>query len=300
VNYQTLLSRIDLNLFVVFDTIYAERNLTRAAERLSLTQPAVSNALARLRRSLDDPLFVKTRSGMEPTALAESIAEPIAEALQLMQGVSSRNRVFDPACSKRSFRLSLLDLHAEMILPRLLQRLRSVAPGVGLDIQRTARADLSRALSQGTVEIASDIPLADTGNLVAQVALRDPYVCALRPDHPLANEPLTLERYLSLTHIHVSSRPKGAGAVDLALRKSGTRRKIGLRTHSYLAVGDMVRNSDMGVTLTRSWALAQGLTTLPLPLTVAPMEIRLYRHLRSDGDAAILWLFDLIADALDH
>jgi DNA-binding transcriptional LysR family regulator len=300
VNYQTLLSRIDLNLFVVFDTIYAERNLTRAAERLSLTQPAVSNALARLRRSLDDPLFVKTRSGMEPTALAESIAEPIAEALQLMQGVSSRNRVFDPASSKRSFRLSLLDLHAEMILPRLLQRLRSVAPGVGLDIQRTARADLSRALSQGTVEIASDIPLADTGNLVAQVALRDPYVCALRPDHPLANEPLTLERYLSLTHIHVSSRPKGAGAVDLALRKSGTRRKIGLRTHSYLAVGDMVRNSDMGVTLTRSWALAQGLTTLPLPLTVAPMEIRLYRHLRSDGDAAILWLFDLIADALDH
>lgn len=299
-NYQTLLSRIDLNLFVVFDTIYAERNLTRAAERLSLTQPAVSNALARLRRSLDDPLFVKTRSGMEPTALAESIAEPIAEALQLMQGVSSRNRVFDPASSKRSFRLSLLDLHAEMILPRLLQRLRSVAPGVGLDIQRTARADLSRALSQGTVEIASDIPLADTGNLVAQVALRDPYVCALRPDHPLANEPLTLERYLSLTHIHVSSRPKGAGAVDLALRKSGTRRKIGLRTHSYLAVGDMVRNSDMGVTLTRSWALAQGLTTLPLPLTVAPMEIRLYRHLRSDGDAAILWLFDLIADALDH
>jgi DNA-binding transcriptional LysR family regulator len=275
VNYQTLLSRIDLNLFVVFDTIYAERNLTRAAERLSLTQPAVSNALARLRRSLDDPLFVKTRSGMEPTALAESIAEPIAEALQLMQGVSSRNRVFDPASSKRSFRLSLLDLHAEMILPRLLQRLRSVAPGVGLDIQRTARADLSRALSQGTVEIASDIPLADTGNLVAQVALRDPYVCALRPDHPLANEPLTLERYLSLTHIHVSSRPKGAGAVDLALRKSGTRRKIGLRTHSYLAVGDMVRNSDMGVTLTRSWALAQGLTTLPLPLTVAPMEIRL-------------------------
>ncbi len=299
-NDQTLLSRIDLNLFVVFDTIYAERNLTRAAERLSLTQPAVSNALARLRRSLDDPLFVKTRSGMEPTALAESIAEPIAEALQLMQGVSSRNRVFDPASSKRSFRLSLLDLHAEMILPRLLQRLRSVAPGVGLDIQRTARADLSRALSQGTVEIASDIPLADTGNLVAQVALRDPYVCALRPDHPLANEPLTLERYLSLTHIHVSSRPKGAGAVDLALRKSGTRRKIGLRTHSYLAVGDMVRNSDMGVTLTRSWALAQGLTTLPLPLTVAPMEIRLYRHLRSDGDAAILWLFDLIADALDH
>jgi DNA-binding transcriptional LysR family regulator len=155
-------------------------------------------------------------------------------------------------------------------------------------------------LSQGTVEIASDIPLADTGNLVAQVALRDPYVCALRPDHPLADEPLTLERYLSLTHIHVSSRPKGAGAVDLALRKSGTRRKIGLRTHSYLAVADMVRNSDMGVTLTRSWALAQGLTTLPLPLTVAPMEIRLYRHLRSDGDAAILWLFDLIADALDH
>jgi DNA-binding transcriptional LysR family regulator len=300
VNDQTLLSRIDLNLFVVFDTIYAERNLTRAAERLSLTQPAVSNALARLRRSLDDPLFVKTRSGMEPTALAESIAEPIAEALQLMQGVSSRNRVFDPASSKRSFRLSLLDLHAEMILPRLLQRLRSVAPGVGLDIQRTARADLSRALSQGTVEIASDIPLADTGNLVAQVALRDPYVCALRPDHPLADEPLTLERYLSLTHIHVSSRPKGAGAVDLALRKSGTRRKIGLRTHSYLAVADMVRNSDMGVTLTRSWALAQGLTTLPLPLTVAPMEIRLYRHLRSDGDAAILWLFDLIADALDH
>jgi DNA-binding transcriptional LysR family regulator len=300
VNDKTLLSRIDLNLFVVFDTIYAERNLTRAAERLSLTQPAVSNALARLRRSLDDPLFVKTRSGMEPTALADSIAEPISEALLLMQGVSSRNRVFDPASSKRSFRLSLLDLHAEMILPRLLQRLQRDAPGVGLDIQRTARADLSRALAQGTIEIASDIPLPDTGNLVTQVALRDPYVCALRPDHPFAGKPLTLEGYLSLTHIHVSSRPKGAAAVDLALRKSGMRRKVGLRTHSYLAVADMVRSSDMAVTLTRNWAEAQGLTTLPLPLSVAPMEIRLYRHVRSDGDAAILWLFDLLAASMDH
>lgn len=295
VNDMNNLNQIDLNLFVVFDTIYDERNLTRAAERLAITQPAVSNALARLRRSLNDPLFVKAAGGMQPTALADSIADRVSTALQGLQSASWQSTDFSPLTSRRIFRISLMDLHDSMILPDLMRILQDEAPGVELRITRVARSDLPKALALGSVDIASDIPLPDTSNLVSQMVARETYVCIMRPDHPLKGQELTLEAYLGLTHLHVSARPQGVGAVDIALRKHGAKRRFGLRMQSYLSAAEIVRNSDMAVTLTKRWAKGLNLLAFPLPIAVPPMGIRLYRHVRTDGDPALGWLFDKIA-----
>lgn len=287
------LSRLDLNLFVVFDAIYAERNITRAAAKLSVTQPAVSNALGRLRNALGDPLFVKTSAGMQPTALAESIAGPISEALYLMSVATTQSSLFDPQNSRRVFRLSLLDPYDSLVLPQLIRRIRAEAPQVELRITRTARSDLLRALESGGVEIAAEAPLKDTTDLIYHPIQMDRWVCALRPDHPATQGSLTLERYLSLSHLHVSNRPNDDAPVDIALRRMGKTRKISLRMQQYNLVNDAVRGTDLAVTLTEGLARHLGLKVRPLPIQLPGLELRLYRHKRSDADAAALWMFDL-------
>lgn len=290
------LTQIDLNLFVVFDTVYAERSLTRAADRLSITQPAVSNALTRLRNQLKDPLFVRTTSGMQPTAFAESIANHIGEGLQSLQAAAQAYEVFMPAKSDRRFLISMLDFYGATALPRICHRLQQMAPGTRLQSLRLARAEVPQALERGHVDIATEIPLSDTANLVSHTLFRDRYVCAVRKDHPDADKELTLERYLGLRHVHVSGRRRGEGAVDVALRRLGLKRNVAVQLQDHVAVSDIVQSTDLAATLTEQWAAALPLAVRPLPIEVAPAEIRLYRHVRSNGDAAVVWLFDLIKD----
>ena len=288
------LTQIDLNLFVVFNTIYAERNLTRAAEQLSVTQPAVSNALGRLRRRLEDPLFVHTSEGMQPTAFAESIAHRVADALHGLHIAAQPPAQFSPANSRRRFIVSTLDLYGQAILPGLSRQLLAQAPGTTLESVRLPRADLPRAMERGQVDIAIDIPLADAANLVGHTLAYDPYVCALRPGHPFARQAPGLDDYLALRHLHVSGRRQGEGAVDIALRRIGRKRDVAIRVPSFAGVSEIIGKTDLALTLTAGWAAGLPLTVQPLPLDVKPLELRLYRHIRSDGDAAVLWLFDLI------
>lgn len=297
VNYVMKLSQLDLNLFVVFDTIYAERNLTRAAEMLSVTQPAVSNALARLRAALGDPLFIRTGDGMAPTPYAESIAGDVSEALQRLAASAQRAQAFDPARSNRVFRLSMTDAFDTLVLPKLFAGLATSAPGIGLRSFRLPRADIPAALARGTLDIAAEVALPDAAGLIRRPLPPEPHVCGLRPGHPAAHGPLTMDRYLALDHIHVSGRQRGSGAVDIALRAAGLRRRIRVRLQHYLAVPALAMVSDLAVSLPESWARALGLTVLPLPFDVPPMQTWLYRHARSDGDAGVLWLFDRMAGA---
>lgn len=292
------LSQLDLNLFVVFDTIYAERNLTRAADVLSVTQPAVSNALARLRAALGDPLFVRTADGMAPTPYAESIAEDVSEALQRLASSAQRGTAFDPARTNRVFRISMADAFDTLVLPALMREIADVAPGLGLRSFRLARGDISTALARGTLDIAAEVALPDATGLIRQPLLREPHVCGLRPGHPATKRPLTMQRYLALDHVHVSGRQRGSGAVDIALRTAGARRHIKVRLQHYLAVPALVTGSELAVSLPESWARALGLAVLPLPFDVPRMETFLYRHARSDGDAGVLWLFHQMARAV--
>jgi DNA-binding transcriptional LysR family regulator len=286
------LTRIDLNLFIVFEAIYGERNITRAAERLSVTQPTVSNALARLRRSLDDPLFVKTRTGMQPTALAESIAPRIGEALHVLRLVAKQGQTFDPTASRRVFRISVVEPMDSLLIPHLFAAIQAEAPDVELHINRALRTDLSKSLENGTVELALDIPLRDVSDLDFATIARENWVCAVRPDHPISAQGFGLEQYLSLPHLSVSSRPGGEGPVDIALRRSGRRRRIAGRIQQYASVKGVIQQSDMAVAGPESWLRSLGRRILPLPRDVRPFELRLYRHRHSDADLATQWMFD--------
>ncbi|WP_146344881.1 LysR family transcriptional regulator [Falsiphaeobacter marinintestinus] len=287
------LTQIDLNLFVIFDRIYSERNLTRAAEQLALSQPTVSNALARLRKTLDDPLFVKTQTGMRPTAYAESIRDSVSEALRLLTTSVQETAQFDTARSKRVFRMSIIDLLDAPVLS-FLTYLTDPQTTLGFRSFRLNRKEILGALSSGEIDVAVDIALPETGALVRTPYAVDQFVCAMRPDHPLADQPLTLEAYLAAAHIHVSGRKNGGGPVDIALRRKGLKRRITAQLQSHVAAPALVQSSDYLITAPSAWAAGHGLLLKPLPLPVDPLATYLYRHRRSDGDAAILWLYDQI------
>lgn len=291
-------SRFDLNLFVVFDAIYRERHLSRAADRLCLSQPAVSNALARLRSRFDDPLFVRVGRGMRPTPRAESLAPRVRQALQLLELGLAEDLQFAPGEAERSFRISMNDLVEAMLLPSLMARLQREAPGVRLESYYVPRAELPRAMAAGQVDVALDAPLITDESLAHRPLLREPYVCLMRPGHPAADRPLDLERYLQLGQVHVSSRPQGAGQVDVALNKLGRRRQILLRISHYLLVPRVLRSSDLAASLPARLAVEGELEALPLPFDMEPLETHLYWPHSLDDDPANRWLREQVINAV--
>lgn len=285
------LTQMDLNLFVVFDRIFSEGNLTRAAEQLALSQPTVSNALSRLRKTLDDPLFVKTQTGMRPTPYAESIRDNVSEALRLLTVSAQETESFDATRSKRVFRLSVIDLLDAAALS-FLGTLTGPRPSVSLRSYRLNRREIPSALASGAIDAAVDIALPETGGLIRTPYAVDTFVCAMRPGHPLAARPMTLETYLAYPHIHVSGRKDGSGAIDAVLRRDGMKRQIIAQLQNYVAAPPLLGQSEFLITAPKSWAAGLHLVTKPLPVAVPALETYLYRHRRSDGDAAIDWLFD--------
>lgn len=287
------LTQIDLNLFVVFDRIYSERNLTRAAERLSLSQPAVSNALARLRKTLDDPLFEKTQGGMRPTAFAESIRDNVSEALRLLTMSAQAVSRFDAKTSKRVFRMSVIDLLDASVLS-LLGDVAQADTHLSFRSFRLGRKDIVPALASGDIDLAVDIALPANSNLIRTPYSSSVYVCAMRRGHPLAQRDLTIDDYLAFAHIHVSGRRDGGGVVDVMLRQQGRKRRTIASLQSHLPASQLVRASDCLITVPREWAEGEDLVWKPLPVNVPPLDTFIYRHRRSDGDEAVLWLHGMI------
>ena len=292
------LSKIDLNLFVVFDVIYSERNLTRAAEVLCLTQPTVSNALARLRTALNDQLFVRTPQGMVPTPLAENIVGPVREAVQRLETSVQEGDHFDPALSQRVFRMSMNDVAEYNLLPRLMQELQVHAPGMVVESYFTRRRDLPRALSSGEVQLAIDIPEVSDKNLCHAPLFAERYVCVVREDHPVAKGKLTLEKYLDLQHVHVSSRRRGPGMVDVQLNRLGRQRDIALRVQHYLVVPEILRSTDLAMTMPSRWALSLDMKALELPFEVPTQSWQLLWHRSADADHANRWLRERVIKLL--
>ena len=284
------LNQVDLNLFIVFEAIYAKRNLTRAAEVLRITQPAVSNALARMRATFNDPLFVSAPGGMVPTRVAENMFGRVAEALQLLNYSIREGNQFDPATAEKTFRVSMSDLDEALILPTLGRILEREARGIRVESYSTRRKDVARQLASGMLDLAVDAPLLNDPQLRSMPMMEGTYVCILREHHPLAGQPLTLDSYLSLDHIHVSSRPQGMGHVDVALNKLGKRRNIKMRVRHYLVAPQIMLESDLA--LSAPLRLAQGYPTkvLELPFTLPSMALHLYWHRSADLDQANQWL----------
>lgn len=284
------LAQVDLNLFVVFDTIYGVRNLTRAAEILSITQPAVSNALSRLRRTFDDQLFVRTPRGMVPTPVADNIAVQVREALQLLNLSVQEGNHFRPENSDKVFRLSMNDLPEALLLPALEEELQGIAPGVGIESHYHSRQEAPKALASGTLDLAIDVPLMQDPQLCHQRLVTDEYVCMVRRDHPGVGDELTLDAYLALGHIQVSSRPGGMGQVDAALYRLGLNRTIRLRVKHYLVAPLVTLRTDLALTIPSRLAHHYDARLLKLPFVMPPLEWHLYWHKSADLDQANRWL----------
>ena len=288
------LSRIDLNLFVVFDTIYTEGGITPASKRLSLTQPAISHALGRLRDLFDDPLFIRQGRAMIPTPLARKMIDPVRQSLQGFEATLKRVDRFDPATARKHFTVGMRDVRELTVLPNLLRTVTRAAPYIDIAVVRAERKQLETELAAGTLDAAIDVRLALSDEVRRQLINAERLVVVARPRHPTVKEGLDLETYLSQEHILVSSRRRGFGVEDYELSRQGLKRRIRLRCQHHFAACRVVSETDLILTMAERYArIANRLfrnRVLPFPLETPDYDGYLYWHVNADADPANQWL----------
>jgi DNA-binding transcriptional LysR family regulator len=288
------LRSLDLNLLLIFDAIYGERSISKAALRLHLSQPTVSNALARLRERLEDPLFERSAGGMLPTARARTLADPIRQALSALERGLRGDESFDFARAEREFVIAVEDYGESVILPGFIQWLAEVAPGVRIRIRAERSAPIKGELRDGTVDLALDyFPLLDA-RYHHDCMLTESLMCLSRRDHPALNERMTLETYLSMRHIVLGTPSNSRPMIDLALSKRGLRRQIAVTVPHFISMPVMVQSTDMVCTLPRRMARLYAdnfrLESHVLPLRLPQFPVYLIWHEAQAADAGHHWL----------
>lgn len=286
-------NRLDLNLLHVFDTIYREGNLTRAARVLHLTQPAVSHSLARLREHFGDPLFSRQGNRMVPTPLARRFLESMRPGLNQIQSAVNQFHAFDPTSHRKTFSLALRDVLESTFLPKLMTRLDDY-PDIEIISQRIARRDMETLLASGRLDFAVDV-LLPVGEQTAHEQLRrDKPMVIARQGHPLSHKPLSMEDYVAASHILVSSRTEGPGVEDFALARLGLQRRIRLRCQHFYAACQVVESSDllltMPATYARQVARNNNICLLVPPPDLPDHDAHLYWHRAYEKEPALLWL----------
>ena len=285
----------DLNLFIAFDVIYTEKNLTKSGQVLGITQPAVSNALARLRDLFNDELFIRTSRGMIPTPVANQLIGDIRNALSLIQNTISVSEKFDPSTAEMTFKISIGDTSEYRLLPLLIKQLAEIAPKVKVETYLTARKDAPRELASGAIDFSIDPPLQSDQHLKHEKIYQEDYVMIVREDHPiLKKQKITIEDYLELSHIHISNRKTGMGHVDMTLYKLGLTRDIYLRAQHFLVAPYIVEQSDMAITTTKGFAVDRNLSWRELPFDIDPLVLHLYWHENNDNESSSKWMRDLM------
>jgi DNA-binding transcriptional LysR family regulator len=296
------LSSVDLNLFVVFDTIYAEGGITRASRRLNLSQPAVSHALGRLREMFDDPLFTRHGHSMTPTPLARRMIEPIRQSLQGLEVTLSKVDRFDPASATKRFVVGMRDALESAVLADLMRSIAKVAPRIDISVVRTERRDIERELSAGTLDVALDVMLPLPEDIRRQHLGVEWLTIVARRRHPALRGRPTLDAYLQQEHIAVSSRRRGLSAEDFELGRHNLRRRVRLRCQNYFAACEVVRETDLVLTMPLRHARILnahfGNQLLPFPLKVPAFDSYLYWHANAEADPANAWLRQQLARTL--
>ena len=289
------LKETDLNLFIAFDVIYTEKNLTKAGQVLGITQPAVSNALSRLRELFDDELFIRTSKGMIPTPVANQIIKDVRSALSLIQNTISEAEKFDPYTAEMTFKISIGDSSEYRLLPLLIKELAEVAPKIQVETYLTPRKDAPRELASGTIDFSIDPPVHSDPHLKHEKIYQEDYVMIVRKDHPiLEKKDFSIDDYLKLSHIHISNRKTGLGHVDMTLYRLGFARDIALRAQHFLVAPYIVEQSDLAITTTKGFAVDRDLAWKELPFEIDPLVLHLYWHEANDSDPSSKWMKDLM------
>nr|WP_197508955.1 LysR family transcriptional regulator [Hydrogenophaga crassostreae] len=296
---------LDLNLLRVFDEVMAERNLTRAAHNLSMTQPAVSNALRRLRESLGDDLVRRAGYGVEPTPVGLALWPTVRDALeQLRQSLAPGE--FDPASARNAFVMAMADATAAKVVPALMDILQSEAPGVNLRILPLTTRDPRELLESGKADLAighfpgvlaelSAIHLQeDSPRFMHQRLYDGEYVVVMRRDHPLAKAPLTLDAYCAARHLLVSFSGRAYGFVDEALTALSRQRRVVLTVNQFFTAGQVVATTDLLTVLPRHFVGATGmvhkLALSELPLAVPAVHVDTLWQRQAEHNSAHRWL----------
>jgi DNA-binding transcriptional LysR family regulator len=297
------LSSIDLNLLVVLDAVLKDQSVQRAAERLALTPSAVSHALRRLRELVGDPLLVRTPAGLVATARAQRLAEPLADALAQLRGLLDDDSAFAPATASRAFAVASADLAQLVLLPPLLRELARVAPQLRL-LVRPPRADPFAALASGALDLAFGVFSDAPAGFRCQTVFRDQLVCMMRRDHAAAAAPLSLDRYLGLSHLSVAPGGTRGSFVDDALERLGHKRRIAVVLPHFLVSATVVAETELVAAvpsrLARHFVTILPLAVQPLPFAVEPFAIAQMWHERVHQDPAHAWLRRLIVDVGAH
>ncbi|HVL55706.1 MAG TPA: LysR family transcriptional regulator [Burkholderiaceae bacterium] len=295
------LRSVDLNLLTVFDAIVSEGSQSRAAVKLGMSQPAMSNALARLRAALDDPLFVRNAQGMTPTARARALADPVRRALDLIQTGLTRSDAgdrFDHRSSTRSVVIVTEDYGETVIMPHFMNWLMQTAPGIRVRVRRDPLGPaLSKKLTDGSIDMAVRYFGVRDSELRARHLLDEEFVSMVRQDHPAIGDALSLAQYLELPHVvfgRLGRRGIRNSIVDRALAKLGLSRHIALQVPGFQSMAVIVRNTDFVCTLPRRMAQVYAhhfrLRVLKTPLELPPLPIYLLWSKAMDRDPGHRWL----------
>jgi len=293
--------KIDLNLFTVFEAIYSEGSLTKAAERLNLTQPAISHALSRLRERLDDPLFVRQGHKMRPTPLAQNLLPTIQNALSQLKQALQTAHVFDPSQADKTFRIAMRDVMESSFIPAVSSALESTAPSIRIASVHMERREMEAKLASGEWDFAVDV-LTPTPSTLRQTKLVDDELVVLR--NPQASQQtLTKDSYLCGKHVVVSGRATGPSLVDYALNTLGLRRDIHLRCQHYFSACLVAQDSDLLLTIPKQYAttLCQHFPKLsiePLPFDTPNVDVYIYWHETMDQDQGNLWFRQFVMNRL--
>jgi DNA-binding transcriptional LysR family regulator len=292
---------IDIRLLRVFDEICRTRSVTAAADALDLAQPAVSVALAKLRHHFGNPLFVRTSNGMEPTPFSEGLVQPVREVLAALDQVLGYRSEFDPATAQRTFRICMTDISQLVLLPRLWEILRLPAPGICIEIIPMS-ADAARLLESGEADLAIGFMPQIEAGFHQQTLFVQSFVCLVGRRHPRIGETLDRAQFEAEDHAVISSSGSAPALLESEIARQGIRRRVALKSPSFLAAAFVVEHTDLLLTIPRLLGeILEGrgnYRIFPTPFTLPDYQVKQHWHERFHHDPGNLWIRRLVSQLL--
>ncbi|HWP13188.1 MAG TPA: LysR family transcriptional regulator [Ramlibacter sp.] len=291
--------RADLNFLFVLEALLDEGGVSAAADRLGLSQPAMSHALARLRKRFGDPLFVKTRAGMRPTPTAERIGLVSRQILTLVRDEILEVGAFDPATTTRTFTLGLSDMVATVLLGQITERFASSAPLARLRVVNVREKDIAPQLEEGLVDLVVGTYAVKSPSVMQQGLFKaTEYVCIVRTGHPGIRESLSLEQFARIPHVVATQNAEANDFVDKSLRSKGLNRRVAVEVPSLLSLPKVVASTDYVALVPGALAtLSQKITSLRVlepPIKPPAPVIKQYWHQRFKADTSVTWLRNML------
>jgi len=293
----------ELQLLYIFDAIMTERSVTRAAERLSMTQPAVSNAISRMRHVWNDPLFVRKGRNIEPTSYARSLWDQVGGPMFALTNAVHATQ-FEPGESRRKFRIAATDVIVELIWRQLIELLEREAPGIDLHAVPYTPEGTHDALREAHVDLAVGVLNHHDHSLRSSWLFDGGYALAMRADHPLAGKQITMDEFLEARHLLVSMSGDAHGFVDSYLDQKGKSRRIAATVNHFSIVPEILRETNLIASvpemISQDCGFVNGLWMGDLPFDVDPTSLYLIWHARHDRDPGVIWIRDNIERLLQE